>query len=210
MQISDSDRRHLAGLRLCRPYDQRAPDNIGSQHVLILERHYPLFVGINRRGGLTVSMNPIDDVLRLATRHLGTPYDRKAGPDVAPAVFSCSSFTKWLFAQVGVELPRYAIDQSYTGMQIHESQVHPGMLLFYRNSWPIKDPSRSIGHVTLAVSATEMIHGSSTEGMIVREPIKKKPLARSAILPEKAILVTLPRDARNLETALDVARWLQR
>jgi hypothetical protein len=214
MQIPQSDRKLLAGIRLCQPCTHRHDDLTVterlSSRVLLPDRFHGPFAGINRRGGLTKSINPTDEVLWVARSQLNKPYFNKAGPGQAPLKFSCSSFVQWVFGHIGVAMPRFAIDQSYVGTRRPSGDFKPGTLLFYRNSWPITDTGRSIGHVAIAVSGSEMIHGSSKSGRIVREAIQTPSMVTNVLVGLGEILVEIPDTVTGLETALDVYRWLQR
>ncbi|NQV89503.1 MAG: C40 family peptidase [Parcubacteria group bacterium] len=214
MQISQRDRELLAGIRLCQPCTHRHQDlSVATRlraRVLLPDRFHGPFAPINHRKGLTRSINPIDEALCVAESQLGKPYKRKAGPNLAPLTFSCSSFIQWVFAQVGVAMPRFAIDQSYIGRRIPPEGFLAGTLLFYKNSWPITDADRSIGHVAIAVSDREMIHGSSQSTCIVRENIHEPLLVTNVLASRGNLLVEVPDSVTGLETALDVYRWLQR
>ncbi len=214
MQISQRDRELLAGIRLCQPCLHRHQDlSVATRlraRVLLPDRFHGAFAPINHRKGLTRSINSIDEALWVAISQLGKPYQRKAGPNLAPLTFSCSSFVQWVFAHVGVSLPRFAIDQSYMGQRIPPMGFMAGMLLFYQNSWPITDTDRSVGHVALAISDHEMIHGSSRSSRIVREEIPEPLLVTNVLADRGNLLVEVPDSVTGLETALDVYRWLQR
>ncbi len=66
-------------------------------------------------------------VLAIAARYYGIPY-RYGG--TTPRGFDCSGFTKYVFGQVGVSLPRTAEQQRQHARRISRSEARPGDLVF--------------------------------------------------------------------------------
>jgi peptidoglycan DL-endopeptidase CwlO len=69
-------------------------------------------------------------VLAVASRYLGVPY-RFGG--ITPTAWDCSGATKYIFAQVGIDLPRTANEQMLASTRISRSQAVPGDLVFFSN-----------------------------------------------------------------------------
>ncbi len=67
-------------------------------------------------------------VLAIAARYAGTPY-RYGG--TTPAGFDCSGFTGYVFAQVGIDLPRTSSAQRAATRRISRSEAMPGDLVFF-------------------------------------------------------------------------------
>ncbi|MEI2778890.1 MAG: C40 family peptidase [Tetrasphaera sp.] len=65
-------------------------------------------------------------VLAIAARYLGTPYVYGGS---TPAGFDCSGFTMYVFAQVGISLPRTAAGQQAAATPVSSPQ--PGDLVFF-------------------------------------------------------------------------------
>lgn len=65
-------------------------------------------------------------VLAIAARYLGTPY---VYGGATPAGFDCSGFTMYVFAQVGISLPRSAAAQQAAATPVSSPQ--PGDLVFF-------------------------------------------------------------------------------
>lgn len=212
MTISKNARTALQQIRVCRISGEK------TGRLLVPNQYIDLFCTVSERGGQIAIINeprtdlPFD-VLEIAHRQLNKPYFNRATPQDAPQVFSCSTFTKWVFAQIGIWLPRYSIDQSYVGNLSDRRSLtkYVGQLFFYRNRFPIEDPDRSIGHVAISIGDGTIIHGSAKCGKIAIEPIKISPSLIANPFPKEAcVRITLPTKTEELETALDVARWLQR
>ncbi len=68
-------------------------------------------------------------VLSIARRYIGVPY---VSGGSTPAGFDCSGFTSYVFAQVGITLPRSSAAQRYAGTVVPASQAQPGDLIW----WP--------------------------------------------------------------------------
>lgn len=66
-------------------------------------------------------------VVQVAMRYLGVPY---VWGGSTPAGFDCSGFTSYVYAQVGIDLPRTSSEQRYAGVEIPWSQAQPGDLLW--------------------------------------------------------------------------------
>jgi cell wall-associated NlpC family hydrolase len=67
-------------------------------------------------------------IIAIAARYVGTPY-RYGG--TTPAGFDCSGFVRYVFAQVGVSLPRTANEQMNASRRISRSEARPGDLVFF-------------------------------------------------------------------------------
>jgi cell wall-associated NlpC family hydrolase len=67
-------------------------------------------------------------VLSIAARYAGTPY-RYGG--TTPAGFDCSGYTRYVFAQVGISLPRTSDGQRAATARISRSEAVPGDLVFF-------------------------------------------------------------------------------
>ncbi|MEN9505275.1 MAG: hypothetical protein RI958_1201 [Actinomycetota bacterium] len=93
-----------------------------------------------------------DAVVAFAWAQLGKPYQfAAAGPDA----FDCSGLTTAAYRQVGVWLPQQSGMQSTRGTAVDwtSEEIRPGDLVF-----TIRSGTSSIGHVGIAISATQWIH----------------------------------------------------
>lgn len=207
--LPDALRVTLSGLRVCRANGIPA-------RVLVPVGLEPWLRPIRERGGTAEEIDGLPDrVISFARRFLETGYRAHATLRDAPNEFSCSSYTAYAFAFVGIHLPRYAVDQSYVGRPV--SREHPlrkGTLAFWRSEFPVRDTDRSIGHVAIATGDGTLLHASTREG---RNDVHVFPpkngvatLATDPFPQGPQLLAHIPSNRRDLETALDVVRWLQR
>lgn len=66
-------------------------------------------------------------VLEVAARYVGTPY---VSGGTTPDGFDCSGFTGYVYAQLGITLPRASADQRYAGVQVSRADALPGDLIW--------------------------------------------------------------------------------
>ena len=74
--------------------------------------------------------------------------------------FDCSGFTRYVFAQHGVILPRLAADQYRAGAPIDPDEVEAGDLVFFTTVAP------GASHVGLAIGGDEFVHAPSERGEV--------------------------------------------
>jgi len=87
----------------------------------------------------------------------GAPY-RDGGSD--PAGFDCSGFTKYVFAQYGVSLPRAVRDQYQQGKLVKPENLEAGDLVFFTTTEP------GASHVAIAIGGDEFVHAPSSAGIV--------------------------------------------
>lgn len=84
-------------------------------------------------------------------------YKKDALMREAPMAISCSSWTKWLFSQKGINIPRYALNQREAFPVCHE--LLPETLIFKRSGrYYRKDTDERVGHVGLFTENKTIIH----------------------------------------------------
>ncbi|WP_423463078.1 C40 family peptidase [Promicromonospora sp. MS192] len=95
-------------------------------------------------------------VVSIAMRYLGVPY-LWAGS--TPEGFDCSGFTSYVFAQVGIDLPRTSSEQRYAGTEVSWADARPGDLIW------------TPGHIAIYAG----------DGMQVEAPVPGKTVRYTAI-----------------------------
>jgi peptidoglycan DL-endopeptidase CwlO len=71
-----------------------------------------------------------------------------------PDVFDCSGLVQWSLRQIGIVMPRVAVNQAQTGPRVALSDLKPGDLLFYHT-----DPTAPtyISHVAIYIGKGLML-----------------------------------------------------
>ncbi len=87
-------------------------------------------------------------------------YKRSISLEAAPKIFSCATFVRYLYAQLGIELPVYAVDQSKMGIEVSINLLRAGDLVFAKGRLPQYDfdPNTGIGHVGLLTDKGTVLH----------------------------------------------------
>lgn len=100
--------------------------------------------------------------VELARSRIGAPYVWGAtGPDA----FDCSGLVLWVYSQLGLQVPRTAQQQFEWAVPVEPSQLQPGDLVFYENTYPSPD---RITHVGMYVGGGMVVMATNT-GDYVRE-----------------------------------------
>jgi hypothetical protein len=100
-----------------------------------------------------------DDLMRELNVYLGTPY-RQGGNSLAG--IDCSGLSRAVYGALGVELHRRVVDQYRQGAAVSRRSMNTGDLVFFgKRGNPM--------HVGIAVSRSEMVHSSSSRGVVVED-----------------------------------------
>ncbi len=113
-------------------------------------------------GFVRLQMNPV----AFAKSCIGvTKYNRGAHPKQAPAVVDCTSFTKWIYGQCGIWLPRYSIQQRECGARVPLEEISVGDVVFTtgRINWYDTNPEDGAGHAGLATDRGTVIHAAGSD-----------------------------------------------
>lgn len=110
---------------------------------------------------LHVKLGQTEGLLVAAYQQTGRGY--KAGGQTPASGFDASGFTRWVYSQRGVTLPREAKKQATGGRQVAKEELRPGDLLVYR------DPSgkgEAEYHVGIYTGQGNFLHAASKAGVV--------------------------------------------
>ena len=120
-------------------------------------RPYP---GARLAGGTDAARTGLADpsaLIETALSLRGVPY---AWGGTTPKGFDCSGFTRYVYAQHGISIPRIAAHQYRAGDAVSSRELQPGDLVFFSTIAP--GPS----HVGLAIGGGRFVHAPSERGRV--------------------------------------------
>jgi len=152
-----------------------------TQATMDLGRKFLAGLGIGGGGGATAlpggrvnGPQAIEYVIRRGASQRGVPYSWGGGAINGPSTgveqdagkvgYDCSGFTRYAFAGVGVQIPKYSGDQYDAGRHIPPSLAKRGDLFFY-------GPGGS-QHVTIYLGNGQMMEASSAAGQVTISPVR--------------------------------------
>lgn len=108
-------------------------------------------------GGSALAASPLDetveDLLGIRYKYGGT---NESG-------FDCSGFTSYVFAALGIELPRDSRSQAKLGVKIAKHELKKGDLVFFNTN------GKTISHVGIYIGDGKMAHASTKQGTVITE-----------------------------------------
>jgi cell wall-associated NlpC family hydrolase len=101
------------------------------------------------------------NIVRAAEAFQGTRYVMGG---TSRSGFDCSGFTRYILGRsAGIDLPRTAEEQYYTGEHIDKEDLRPGDLVFFQNTY-----RRGISHVGMYIGDDKFVHACNPrEGVTV-------------------------------------------
>lgn len=109
---------------------------------------------------MTEKESKILKLVKIAKSLGGRPYKYGATMKDAPKFFDCSLFTQYVFWQIGIKLPRTAIEQAMVGHKVALQKIKAGDLVFvkgelgrYNRYFP-----DGVGHVGIYIGDGKITH----------------------------------------------------
>ena len=125
-------------------------------------------------GGRVRGPQAIEYAIRRGASQLGVPYSWGGGALNGPSAgvdydagkigYDCSGFTRYAFAGVGVQIPKYSGDQYNAGRKVPQSQAKRGDLLFW-------GPGGS-QHVAIYLGGGKMLEASGSAEKVTVSPVR--------------------------------------
>lgn len=97
-------------------------------------------------------------VMQTSMRYIGVPY---VFGGTTPGGFDCSGYTRYVFANAGIALPRMADEQYWVGSSVSYGNLQVGDLVFFTTYAP------GVSHVGIYMGNGTFIHASSSRGVVV-------------------------------------------
>jgi len=128
------------------------------------------------------NISKVEKLIEFAKQYIGKPYKYGASMDEAPDFFDCSSFIKYVFAHIGIELPRSSILQAQDsqGKEVTDVQyAEPGDVFFMRSDKGYYDDEAfggrkmCIGHVGLYCGDGILLHAKKSLGGVVFQKLSE-------------------------------------
>ena len=122
-------------------------------------RAVPVYRGQSRPGGGDLPVVERDDFLSELGLYQGVPY-REGGNSLSG--IDCSGLVRSVYGALGVRLGRRVLDQYGHGVRVARGEVRTGDLVFFGSGGT---PT----HVGIAISKAEMMHSSSSRGVVIED-----------------------------------------
>jgi len=107
-------------------------------------------------------------ITSLAKKKLGRKYVWGASGN--KNTYDCSSFTKYVYKNIGVAIPRTSINQSKFGKYVKRNELQKGDLIFFDTS---KRRKGYVNHVGIYLGDNKFIHASSAKKKVVITSLHK-------------------------------------
>jgi hypothetical protein len=146
------------------PYGCKLSGDTESGYLRIQSERYGTFYihsrdFINNSGAEKSLSLDKDTLLKEAEKFLGAPYLWGGRSFFG---IDCSGFVQTIVRRFGVELPRDTKDQINSGREVERNQIRLGDLLFFPR------------HVAMAITKTDFIHSSSSNGGVAFNSLDSK------------------------------------
>lgn len=128
----------------------------------LVEGHRPAETPSTAWTEIDPSAPPAERVAAMADAFIGTPY---VWGGSTPSGFDCSGLVQFVYKEVGVGLPRRAVDQSRSGRAASLRDLELGDLVFFRIDRDI------ISHVGIHVGEGEFVHAPGTGKTVRRDSL---------------------------------------
>ncbi len=123
-----------------------------------------------------------DEIIKTAEKFLGVKYVWAAN---GPSAFDCSGFTKYVFKENGINLPRHSSRQAMIGEKISFSELQKGDLVFFDTT---KEFKHIVNHVGIYIGDNKFIHASSGGKKVIITSFDKKKFYKNKFLYARRVI----------------------
>jgi len=120
------------------------------------------------KGGKEKDADKCQRITSVAKTKLGKKY--VWGASGYQNTYDCSSFTKFVYRKIGIDIPRTSIRQSKFGKFVKRSELKKGDLIFFDTS---KKCRGYVNHVGIYLGDNKFIHASSAKKKVVITSLEK-------------------------------------
>jgi len=129
-----------------------------------------------------VKLTKEDEIIDTAKEFLGAKYVWAAnGPDC----FDCSGFTKYVYKQHGITLPRYSGHQAKVGIKVSFDELKKGDLVFFDTEHKFRG---IVNHVGIYIGNHKFIHASSAKKKVIITSFDEKPFYKRRFLRGERVI----------------------
>jgi len=125
-----------------------------------------------------------DEILETAKQYLGVQYVWAAN---GPSSFDCSGYTKYVFRENGITIPRYSGHQANVGTKIRFDELQKGDLVFFDTA---KGFHGKVNHVGIYIGNDEFIHASSARKKVMITSFSQKKFYKNRFLHGRRVVDT--------------------
>jgi hypothetical protein len=97
-------------------------------------------------------------VVNIAKSNIGVPY---VYGGTTPNGFDCSGFIRFVFGEIGIDLPRTASDQYQVGATVSKANLEPGDLVFFEKTYN----KAGVTHAGIYIGNNEFISATTSKGI---------------------------------------------
>jgi len=123
-----------------------------------------------------------DEVLETAKQYLGVEYIWAAN---GPSAFDCSGYTKYVFKENGITIPRYSGHQANVGTKVSFDELEKGDLVFFDTEKHFK---RKVNHVGIYIGENRFIHASSARKQVMITSFSQKKFYKNRFLHGRRVI----------------------
>ena len=129
-----------------------------------------------------VEISKEEDLILTAQAFIGAKYVWAAN---GPECFDCSGFTRYVYREHGITLPRYSGNQAKVGMKIGYDELQIGDLVFFNTE---KKYHKKVNHVGIYIGDNKFIHASSAKKQVTITSFKEKTFYKNRFLWGRRVL----------------------